>query len=54
VGFGVRTPDDAAGVAATADGVVVGSAIVERIGRGDEPATVLAFVAALAEGAHRA
>ncbi len=52
VGFGVRTPEDAARVAATADGVVVGSAIVERIGRGDRPDEVLAFVAALAEAAH--
>ena len=54
VGFGVKTPDAACDVAAVADGVVVGSAIVERIGRGDGPAEVLAFVASLAEGAHRA
>ena len=32
VGFGVRTPDQAAAVARVADGVVVGSAIVEAIG----------------------
>ncbi len=32
VGFGVATPDDAAKVGATADGVIVGSAIVSRIG----------------------
>lgn len=31
VGFGVATPDDARQVAATADGVIVGSAIVKRI-----------------------
>jgi tryptophan synthase alpha chain len=37
-----------------ADGAVVGSAIVERIGRGDAPADVLAYVRALAEGAHSA
>ena len=52
VGFGVRTPETARTVAATGDGVVVGSAIVERIGRGDAPADVLAFVAELAGGAH--
>jgi tryptophan synthase alpha chain len=32
VGFGVATPDDAAKVGATADGVIVGSAIVRQIG----------------------
>jgi tryptophan synthase alpha chain len=31
VGFGVATPDDAAKVAAIADGVIVGSAIVKQI-----------------------
>jgi tryptophan synthase alpha chain len=32
VGFGVRTPEQAAAIGAVADGVVVGSAIVELIG----------------------
>ena len=32
VGFGIKTAADAAAVAAVADGVVVGSAVVERIG----------------------
>ena len=31
VGFGVATPEDAAKVAAIADGVIVGSAIVKQI-----------------------
>ena len=35
-----------------ADGAVVGSAIVEKIGAGEPPAAVLAFVRSLAEGAH--
>ena len=52
VGFGVRTPENAAAIASVADGVVVGSAIVDRIGRGDSPAGVLEFVASLAAGAH--
>jgi tryptophan synthase alpha chain len=52
VGFGVRTPEAARGIAAVADGVVVGSAIVSMIGAGAPPADVLAFVRALAEGAH--
>ena len=54
VGFGVKTPERAAEIARVADGVVVGSAIVERIGRGQPPAEVLDFVAELAGGAHRA
>ena len=52
VGFGVKTPKTAAGIAGVADGAVVGSAIVERIGRGDTPGDVLAFVKSLADGAH--
>ena len=53
VGFGIKTPDAAEEIAAVADGCVVGSAIVERIGRGDSVADVLAYVASLADGAHR-
>jgi tryptophan synthase alpha chain len=34
VGFGIRTPADAARFAAIADGVVVGSALVERVAAG--------------------
>lgn len=34
VGFGIKTPQDAAAIAAIADGVVVGSAIVDRIVEG--------------------
>ncbi len=54
VGFGIRTPATAAEIASVADGAVVGSAIVDRIAAGDPPAAVLAFVASLAEAAHRA
>ena len=54
VGFGVRTPENAAAIARVADGVVVGSAIVSRIGDGNSPSDVLAFVRALAAGAHGA
>jgi tryptophan synthase alpha chain len=52
VGFGVKTPDAARDIAAIADGTVVGSAIVERIGRGDSAADVLSFVKSLADAAH--
>lgn len=54
VGFGIKTPEAAARMARVADGVVVGSAIVERIGRGDSPEAVLAFVRSLADAAHGA
>jgi tryptophan synthase alpha chain len=54
VGFGIRTPEAAEAIARVADGAVVGSAIVDRIGKGDSPTQVLAFVKSLAEGAHRA
>ncbi|MEM9044011.1 MAG: tryptophan synthase subunit alpha [Pseudomonadota bacterium] len=54
VGFGVKTPENAAEIARVADGVVVGSAIVDRIGRGEPPSEVLDFVRSLAEGTHSA
>ncbi len=59
VGFGVKTPEQAAAIAAYADGVVVGSAVVEAVRSGlDEsgaagPGTVAAvrdLVSKLAEG----
>ena len=54
VGFGIKTPEAARDIAAVADGCVVGSAIVERVGRGDAVADVLAYVRSLADGAHGA
>ena len=54
VGFGIKTPEAAQDIAAVADGAVVGSAIVERIGRGDAVSDVLEYVSNLADGAHRA
>jgi tryptophan synthase alpha chain len=52
VGFGIRTPEAASAIASVADGAVVGTAIVERIGKGEAPADVLAFVSSLADAAH--
>ena len=55
VGFGIRTPAQAAAIAAHADAVVVGSAIVEIIGAAaaaranDLPERIEAFVATLAQ-----
>ncbi len=52
VGFGVNTPQKAQAIAGVADGVVVGSAIVARIGAGEPVGDVLAFVRSLTDGAH--
>ncbi len=55
VGFGIKTPADAAAVARVADGVVVGSAIVSLIGEAaatranDLPVRVETFVRSLAD-----
>ena len=60
VGFGVREPAQAAAIAAHADAVVVGSAIVDAIGAAAEarandiPARVAAQVAALAQAVRTA
>jgi len=56
VGFGVRTPEQAAAIARVADGVVVGSALVEVVGRhGDAAAEPLeAFTRTLADAVHSA
>jgi tryptophan synthase alpha chain len=50
VGFGIRTPEQAAEVARVADGVVVGSAIVELVGEHgeDAPGPVRAYIESLA------
>ncbi len=49
VGFGVRTPEQAAAIGAVADGVVVGSAIVELVAQhgADAPAAVRTYIATL-------
>jgi len=52
VGFGIKTPEAAAEIAKIADGAVVGSAIVEKIGKGEPVEDVLHFVSSLADGAH--
>ena len=54
VGFGVNTPEKSRAIAEVADGVVVGSAIVGRLAKGDSVEDVLAFVKSLADGAHSA
>jgi tryptophan synthase alpha chain len=58
VGFGVRTPDQAAAIAEVADGVVVGSAIIDVIARaaedGSDPAPAVARLVKDLSGAVRA
>jgi tryptophan synthase alpha chain len=55
VGFGVRTPEQAAAIAQVADGVVVGSAIVEIIAEHGEnaPAHVESYIGTLANAVHQ-
>ena len=54
IGFGIRTPEHAATIARLADGVVVGSALIDQIEKASSPAHavdgVLSLCAALAEG----
>ena len=55
VGFGVRTPEQAAAIARVADGVVVGSAIVDALAKaGGDPEAGRALVSQLAEAVHNA
>ena len=56
VGFGVRTPEQAAAIAKVADGVVVGSALVELVAQHGKnaPAAVGKLTLALADAVHGA
>jgi tryptophan synthase alpha chain len=55
VGFGIRSPEQAAAIGRIADAVVVGSAIVDLVGSEGEnaPAAVRSFVSALAQACAR-
>ena len=56
VGFGVRTPEQAGEIAKVADGVVVGSALVELVGKhgADAPSKLREYTASLAKAVHSA
>ena len=56
VGFGVRTPEQAAAIAQVADGVVVGSALVDLVGEfgSEAPAKLKELTSALANAVHTA
>jgi tryptophan synthase alpha chain len=47
VGFGIKTPDDARAVAALADGIVVGSAVIQRIASAPDAASAASSAAGL-------
>lgn len=56
VGFGVRTPEQAAAIARVADGVVVGSAIVDLVSQhgAAAPAAVKTYIQSLSQAIHAA
>ncbi len=58
IGFGIRTPEQAAAIARLADGVVVGSALIDHIANAESPAQavdgVLSLCSALSEGVRKA
>lgn len=58
IGFGIRTPEQAAAIARLADGVVVGSALIDHIASADTPEQaidgVLSLCSALSQGVRTA
>ena len=42
IGFGISTPDQAQAVAGLADGVIIGSALISAVGKGQDPAAAAA------------
>lgn len=58
VGFGIRTPDQAAAIARVADGVVVGSALIDHIANAESPdqavSSVLKLCSELSHGVRNA
>ncbi|UST59060.1 tryptophan synthase subunit alpha [Pseudomonas moraviensis] len=58
IGFGIRTPEQAAAIARLADGVVVGSALIDHIASADTPEQaidgVLSLCSALSQGVRKA
>ncbi|HWH88755.1 MAG TPA: tryptophan synthase subunit alpha [Pseudomonas sp.] len=58
IGFGIRTPEQAAAIARLADGVVVGSALIDHIASANTPEQaidgVLSLCSALSQGVRKA
>ena len=52
VGFGIKSPEDAKAISLAADGVVVGSAIIEKIQKGATERDVSEFISNLSQSVH--
>ena len=52
VGFGIKSPEDAQAISLAADGVVVGSAIIETVQRGATEREVSDFISSLSKAVH--
>ncbi len=52
VGFGIKSPEDAKAISLAADGVVVGSAIIDKIQSGAKETEVSAFINSLSKSVH--
>jgi tryptophan synthase alpha chain len=50
VGFGIKTPADAQRIALHADGVIVGSALIQRIAQGNSITQIGYYVKSLKKG----
>jgi tryptophan synthase alpha chain len=50
VGFGIKTPADARRISRSADGVIVGSALIQRITHGDSITQIGTYVKSLKKG----
>lgn len=51
-GFGIATPDDARRTVERADGVIIGSALMQRLRNGDEAAAACAWVRTIRDALH--
>ena len=52
VGFGIKSPEDAKSISLSADGVVVGSAIIETVQKGASEREVSDFISSLSKSVH--
>ena len=52
VGFGIKSTEDAKAISLAADGVVVGSAIIEKIQKGGTERDVSEFISSLSKSVH--
>ena len=50
--FGIKCPEDAKAISLAADGIVVGSAIIEKIQKGATERDVSDFISSLSKSVH--